>query len=102
MSCHVLCSAQGCTALAVCIALHASMRLNCVIRQMWCCAFAGRVLWWTPLPAIPLLEPEQAPEQSSTGPAILAPALEAPLLPADQQKVWILPLMWRGYMTGLT
>ena len=57
-------------------------------------AHSGRALWWAPLPSIPLLETEQAPEHSSTGPAILAPALEGPLLPADQQKVWILYLIW--------
>ena len=49
--------------------------------------FAGHVLWWSPLPSIPLVEPEQAPESSTNGLGILGPALEGPLLPADQDEV---------------
>ena len=54
------------------------------------CSFncAGHALWCSLLPSIPLVEPEQVADSSSTnGNGIIAAALEGPLLPNDQQKV---------------
>ena len=42
------------------------------------------MLWWSPLPPIPLVAPE---DNTSEGHGIIAAALEEPLLPNDQQKV---------------
>ena len=50
-------------------------------------SYAGHALWCAPLPSVPLLEPEQAPDSSSDSNGLLTAALEGPLLPNDQQKV---------------
>ena len=42
------------------------------------------MLWWSPLPSIPLVALENS---NSEGHGIIAAALEEPLLPNDQQKV---------------
>lgn len=50
-------------------------------------SYAGHALWCAPLPSVPLLEPEQAPDSSPDSNDLLTAALEGPLLPNDQQKV---------------
>ena len=74
-------------------AFHQDLTLSLMAQELLlsstrCAAsYAGHALWCAPLPSVPLLEPEQAPDSSSDGNGLLTAALEGPLLPNDQQKV---------------